>query len=83
MPTRFSLVLNNSNVVANSNNSRYQYNFIGGNFKTKNARMCVSQVTVPYSWFNISPQWTNQQLIFGWTNGATFTQYPVNIPQGF
>ena len=83
MPTRFSLVLNNSNVVANSNKSRYAYNFIGGNFKTKNARMCISQVTIPYSWFNISPQWSNQQIIFGWTNGASFTPVTVTIPQGF
>jgi hypothetical protein len=83
MPTRFSLVLNNSNVVANSNNSRYQYNFIGGNFKTKNARMCVSQVTVPYSWYNISTQWVNQQITFGWTNGGTFTPTTITIPSGF
>ena len=83
MPTRFSLVLNNSNVVANSNKSRYQYNFIGGNFKTKNARICVSQATVPYAWFNISTQWVNQSFIFGWTSGATFTPVTVNIPQGF
>lgn len=83
MPTRFSLVLNNSNVVANSNKSRYAYNFIGGNFKTKNARMCVSQVTIPYSWFNISTQWVNQQLTFGWTNGASFTPVTFTIPAGF
>jgi hypothetical protein len=83
MPTRFSLVLNGSNVVANSNNARYQYNFIGGNFKTKNARMCVSQVTVPYSWFNISTQWVNQRIIFGWTVGTTLTQYTITIPNGF
>lgn len=83
MPTRFSLVLNGSNVVANSNNARYQYNFIGGNFKTKNARMCISQVTVPYSWFNISTQWVNQRIIFGWTAGTTFTPYTITIPNGF
>jgi len=83
MPTRFSLVLNNSNVVANSNKSRYQYNFIGGNFKTKNARMCVSQATVPYSWFNISTQWVNQRITFGWTNGGTFTPTTITIPAGF
>ena len=83
MPTRFSLVLNNSNVVANSNKSRYAYNFIGGNFKTKNARMCVSQVTIPYSWFNISPQWANQSLTFGWTNGASLGLNTVNFTTGF
>jgi hypothetical protein len=83
MPTRFSLVLNNSNVVANSNNSRYQYNFIGGNFKTKNARMCISQVTVPYSWFNISTQWVNQQFNFIWRFGGSDTTFPLTIPSGF
>jgi len=83
MPSTFSLVLNNSNVVANTNNSQYRYNFIGGNFKTKNARLCLSQVTIPYSWFNISTQWTNQQFIFGWTSGATFTPATVTIPAGF
>jgi hypothetical protein len=83
MPTRFSLVLNNSNVVANSNKSRYQYNFIGGNFKTKNARMCVSQVTVPYSWFNISTQWVNQKFNFIWRFGGSDTIFPLTIPSGF
>lgn len=82
MPT-FSLVLNNSNVVANTNNSQYRYNFIGGNFKTKNARLCISQVTIPYSWFNISQQWVNQQFIFGWTSGSTLTSATVTIPSGF
>jgi hypothetical protein len=83
MPNRFSLVLNTSNVVANSNKSRYQYNFIGGNFRTKNARMCVSQATVPYSWFNVSPQWQNQQLLFSWTAGGTTSNYTIDIPSGF
>lgn len=83
MRTSFSLVLNNSNSVPNSNNSQYRYNFIGGNFKTKNARLCVSQVTIPYAWFNISTQWVNQQIIFGWTSGSTLTQTTITFPSGF
>lgn len=83
MPTRFSLVLNNSNVVANSNNSRYQFNFIGGNFKTKNAKICISQATVPYAWFNISPQWQNQQFRFSWTVGTAISDFTIDIPTGF
>jgi hypothetical protein len=83
MPTQFSLVLNNSNVVANSNKSRYSYDFIGGNFKTKNARLCLSQVTIPYSWFNISPQWVNQRLNFLWTGPIGTISYAVNFPTGF
>jgi hypothetical protein len=83
MPTRFSLVLNNSNVVANSNNAQYRYNFIGGNFKTKNARMCLSQATIPYAWFNVSPQWSNQQLLFSWTAAGAISNYTIDIPTGF
>lgn len=83
MPTRFSLVLNNSNVVANSNKSRYQFNFIGGNFKTKNARMCVSQVTIPYSWFNVSPQWNNQTLDFIFPVGFIAITNTFTFPAGF
>jgi hypothetical protein len=83
MPSTFSLVLNASNSVPNTNNSQYRYNFIGGNFKTKNARLCISQVTIPYSWFNISTQWVNQQIIFGWTSGSTLTQTTITIPNGF
>jgi hypothetical protein len=83
MRTSFSLVLNSSNSVPNTNNSQYRYNFIGGNFKTKNARICVSQVTVPYAWYNISTQWINQQFTFGWTSGSTFTSATVTIPAGF
>jgi hypothetical protein len=83
MPTRFSLVLNNSNVVANSNNAQYRYNFIGGNFKTKNARICLSQATIPYAWFNVSPQWQNQQLIFRWPSLGIITNTTLDIPTGF
>jgi hypothetical protein len=83
MPTRFSLVLNNSNVVANSNNAQYRYNFIGGNFRTKNARICLSQATIPYAWFNVSPQWQNQQLIFRWPSLGIITNTTLDIPTGF
>lgn len=79
----FSLVLNNSNVVPNTNNSQYKYNFIGGNFKTKNARICISQVTIPYSWFNISNQWANKSINFNWTVGGVTSEYTWIIPDGF
>lgn len=83
MPSVFSLVLNDTNVVPNTNNAQYRYNFISGNFKTKNARICLSHVTIPYSWFNISEQWSNKQFIFGWTSGSTFTPVTITIPTGF
>jgi hypothetical protein len=50
----FSLVLTQSNVVASSNNSIYQYNFIGGNFQMKDNEICITQATIPYSFFNVN-----------------------------
>lgn len=47
-----SLVLNSNNVVNNGLNSQYQYNFINGAFNVPpNSTMCISNVTIPYSWF--------------------------------
>lgn len=67
MPKSFNLVLNNTNVVANTNNSAYRFQFIGGNFTTKNARISMSQATLPYSWFNVSNQWNNRNIQFNYT----------------
>jgi hypothetical protein len=80
---QFSLVMNDTNVVPNTNNSQYRYNFIGGNFKTKNARLTLSHVTIPYSWFNVSPQWSNQTIVFGWPYASTFIDATVTFPTGF
>jgi len=45
--------------------------------------MSISQVTIPYSWFNVSPQWQNQQIIFGWPSGGSVTNTTLDIPTGF
>jgi hypothetical protein len=55
----FSLVLTQSNVVASSNNSIYQYNFLGGNFQMKDNEICITQATIPYSFFNVNPTYGN------------------------
>lgn len=55
----FSLVLTQSNVVSSSNNSIYQYNFIGGNFQMKDNEICITQATIPYSFFNVNPTYGN------------------------
>lgn len=55
----FSLVLTQANSVANTNNSVYRYDFLGGNFTMKDNEICVTQATVPYSFFNISPSLGN------------------------
>ena len=45
----FTLVLNSSNVSNTSTNTSFKYNFINGGFKIKDMEMCVSSITIPYS----------------------------------
>jgi hypothetical protein len=57
------------------------YNFIGGNFVVKDdMEMCVSQVTIPYSWYNIT---TTQTVLIYWTVGSTVNTYTWTIVPGF
>ena len=79
----YTLVFNSSNVIG-QNNSQFLYKFIVGNFTVKNdAQMCISSVTIPYSWYNIAPWYTNQTFSFTWTNGGVTTTYDINLPAGF
>ena len=78
----FSLVLTQENSVANTNNSTYRYNFLGGNFTMKNNEICISQATVPYSFFNVSPPLGNTITLtfpFATPVGPTV----VTIDEGF
>ena len=45
----FTLVLNSSNVSNTSTNTTFKYNFIQGGFTIKDMEMCVSSITIPYS----------------------------------
>jgi hypothetical protein len=59
----FSLVLTQSNVVSSSNNSIYQYNFLGGNFQMKDNEICISSATIPYSFFNVNGSYGNTMTL--------------------
>ena len=75
----FNLVLNSSNAVG-SNANTYQYNFISGNFVVKDDyEICVSQVTIPYSWYNIT---TTQTVSIIWPGSAS-SPYTWTIVPGF
>ena len=76
----FTLVLNASNVIGSSN-SQFQYNFIGGGLKLKNAKMCVSQVTIPYSFQNLNAQYyQNTNSRYTWVDGTVYNDV---IPNGY
>jgi hypothetical protein len=78
------LVLNNNNNVGNNNNT-YQYNFTKGNFSIpESTEIMITNIQIPYSWFNISSLIGNNEIVFLFPTGAS--QYVFNniiIPDGF
>ena len=80
----YTLVLNSSNVIG-SNNSIFKYNFINGSFIVNtDSEICISQVVIPYSWFNINKTfYTNSTLQYKFPNGSTNNTYTVIFPDGY
>ena len=62
----FTLVLNSSNVSNTSTNTSFKYSFIQGGFAVKDMEMCVSSITLPYSFYNVSSYYNNRtfSLVF-------------------
>lgn len=84
-----SIILNSNNVVKNGTKSQYTYNFINGALNIpENSLMCVSNVTLPYSWFNVNASQYNNNNTFQYTfptpNPHTGqTVFTVTLPNGF
>ena len=80
-----SLVLNTNNVITNGLNSQYQYNFINVAFNVpQNSTMCISNVTIPYSWFNLnSSLYSNTSFQYTFPTSSGTVTFSVNIPNGF
>ena len=76
----FNLLLNSTNVI-NSNNTTYQYNFINGSFTIEEgAEICISQIVIPYSFFNLNSGLYNNTTFSFIMLGVT---YSLVIPNGF
>lgn len=77
----FALILNSSNVVSSQFNNQLIYKFINGNFVCKDYEMCITNVNLPYSIYNINQQiYNNAKFNIIWPTG---TVYNVTIPNGF
>lgn len=77
----YNIILNSTNNIDRVNNSTYRYNFSNGNFKIgENSEICVSQIQIPYSWYNISSFYNNNQVQFIDWLGTTYT---ITFPDGF
>jgi len=76
--------MNSNNVVSGSNNSRYSYTFLNNNLTLLDeAEICVSNITLPYSWFNITSAYANRTFSIIWTVGAIPTTFSFTLQEGF
>jgi len=77
-----TIILNSSNAQTSKNT--FLYNFIGGNYKIKeNSQISISNITLPYSWFNVTSAYNNKTFSFTWTVGTTLISHNITLPDGF
>jgi hypothetical protein len=80
----YTLILNSSNVIGN-NNTEYKYTFTNSFTVEEDSQISVSQVILPYSFFNINSTYYNNatfKYIWYYGNGLSNT-YTVNLISGF
>lgn len=77
-----TLVLNSANTTNQVN--IFQYNFLNGSFVVQDdSELCISGITIPYSWYNIQQQYYNNTTFqFTFTEAVT-TTYTVVLPNGY
>ena len=85
MASTYNITLNSSNVIGLNSNT-FQYNFIAGAVNIpEGSTMSVSQITIPYSWRNISAALGNNTWSYTMPSGGsgTTTYGSYTIPDGF
>ena len=79
----FILTLNSTNLSNTNTNTSFRYNFINGGFTCKDYEMCISSITLPYSFFNVSTYYNNKTFSLIFPTAATTIQYDITLPDGF
>lgn len=77
----FVLVLNQNNIVQDGQNNKLVYKFPNSVTLT-NKYIAVSNISMFYSWFNITATNQNNTFTYTWTSGAVTTTYTIVIPDG-
>jgi hypothetical protein len=75
-----SILINSSNIVANTSNSTFEYNFPQGGVTFRDDLIAVQQVSIYNSVFNITSANNNNTLSYQWVNG---TFYNLTIPDSY
>ena len=77
----YVLVLNETNIVPDGQNNKLVYRF-PGSVVLKDKYIAVSNISMFYSWFNITQTSQNNRITYSWTSGAITTTYTILIPDG-
>jgi hypothetical protein len=76
-----TIIINSSNIVSNTNNSQFQYNFPGGGIDLKpSQKVGLVNLSMYYSTFNITVSNNNNSYSYIWVDGLS---YNVVMPDGF
>lgn len=79
-----TIVLNQSNLVQDGNNNTLVYKF-PNSVTFSNSEIAISQITMYYSWFNLTTNLLNNFFTFNWVNANNtnnYTTYTIRIPDG-
>ncbi len=63
-----TLILNSANVVAGSNNSKFQYNFPNGGYVFKEDVIALQAVSMYFSAYNITKAYNNTTYSYTWVH---------------
>lgn len=76
-----TLILNSSNIVANTDNSQLQYNFPAGSIRLKQGdKVALASLQMYYSTFNITTANSNNTFTYTWIDATVVS---VVFPNGF
>ena len=79
----YNIILNSSNLIG-VNNNQFKYDFIGGSFTIpQEAEISISQIIIPYSFYNISSALGNNTFSYSMPTGASSTTITVTLNDGF
>jgi hypothetical protein len=79
-----TIVFNQNNLVQDGNNNTLVYKF-PNSVTFSNSEIAIAQITMYYSWFNVTNNLRNNSFTFNWINAAgtnNYTTYTIYIPDG-
>lgn len=80
-----TLILNKSNIVEGSSNTRYKYKFPRTVHFKKGAKIALSKLSFYYSWPNVTSSNQNNSFSYQWfdLSGNLTKTYTLTIPDGY